>query len=297
MILITGGTGFIGKVLVKRLLDSGHSVRLLARKPEEARKLFPKAGVFKGDVLRKETLKKPLEGVQQVIHLAGIVSYSLPEEKINRINVEGTKNLLELCGDVDKFIFSSSVGAMGPTKDKPADEETECDPVTPYGRSKLEAEDVIQEYEIPSLMLRLAPVYGEGSPSWNKNLRLLEKGFPIPSTSNLTHVVHVSDAARAFELGLKRGDGVCIIADKEPVKFLDFARTLAELLNVKPKEAPVWLAKLIAKFKGMSTYLNVLIMNRNYDISKARETLKYEPKAELEPGLRRMVNSYLKKSK
>lgn len=291
MILITGATGFIGSNLVKELLSKGYNLRVLVRNPATVKKLFSKADIVKGDITQKETLKNALRDIDTVIHLAGIVSYSKPRQEIFKINVEGTKNLLEFCNNVEKFIFSSSVAVFGNIKGK-ANENYPCNPTNPYGESKYEAEKIIMNSGIDSLILRLAPVYGVGSKQWIKNLKLLESGFPIPNTKNLTHILHVSNACKAFELGLKKGKGIYIIADANPIPFLEFAETLIKLLGKKPKRIPVWLAKLIASFKGMGTYLDVLIQNRNYDISKAKRELGYKPKANFELEVKKMVEWY-----
>ena len=73
MILVTGSTGFLGKQLVEDLLKEGYSVRLLSREREKTKELFPRAEVFKGDILDRETLEKAANGAYKVIHLAGLI--------------------------------------------------------------------------------------------------------------------------------------------------------------------------------------------------------------------------------
>lgn len=291
MILVTGGTGFLGREVVKQLVKKGHKVRLLTRDPKEAKKIFPRLEMAKGNITDRRSLGPALRGVDTVVHLAGLVSYSKPKAKLMRVNLEGTKNLLAHCQKVKKFIFSGSVGVMGEIKGV-ADESYPTNPRTPYAESKLLAEKAVLESGIPALVFRIAPVYGIGSPSWLKNLKLLEKGFPIPKTDNLTHVVHVSDVAQAFELGVKKGIGVFLIADSKPVKFTVFVGKLLKLLGKEPKRMSFWAVKLAAKAKGMGAYLGVLTMNRNYSIERAREKLGYRPRADFDKELKRMVDWY-----
>lgn len=295
MILVTGATGFIGSAFVKKLFNSGKQVRILTRDKEKLKKLRG-VKVVQGDILNPASLKKALRDVDIVVHLAGLVSYSKPRSELFRVNVEGTRNLLEACSDCDlkRFIFSSSVSVLGPTPiDEKVDEDSPYNPINPYGQSKMHAEKDIMQADFPSIILRMAPIYGSGSPSWKKNLGLLEKGFPIPDVESKTHIVHISDVVQAFLLSLEKGSGIYLIADKKPIKFLRLAEMLMENLEKKPKILPEWLIHLAARLAGMRPYLKVLTMNRNYDISKARKELGYEPKANLEEEIKKMVDWYL----
>jgi dihydroflavonol-4-reductase len=291
MILITGATGFIGKSLTKTLLRKGYKLRLVSRDPIRTKKQFPKAEVFHADLSDPKTLDGVAKGIDTVIHLAGMVSYSKSREEIFSSNLGVTRNLLEQCRNVKRFIFSSSVSVYGEVKGE-ADEKHQTNPKTVYGKSKLECERVIRESGIPSVILRIAPVYGEGSPSWKKNLRLLDKGFPIPKTRNLTHIVHVSDVVQAITKSLKKGRGVYNIAGKRPMPFLEFAQILMKLLGRKPRKMPVFLVKAVAKTVGMGKYLGVLTMNRYYITKKAEKELGYMPRAEFRKEARKMVEWY-----
>lgn len=292
MLLITGGTGFVGTNLIREISKKRKDIRILTTDFEKTKKMYPKFEVFKGDMTRIETLSGVSKDVDTVIHLAAMVSYTKPKEILFRNNVEGTKNILRACERADKFIFASSVSVYGEIKGR-ADESYPRNPRNPYGESKREAENAILESGMRSLILRIAPIYGEGSPYWQKNLSLLERGFPIPRTRNLTHVVHISNVVQAFVLGLKpRAEGVYNIADESPVEFMELARTLSELLGRKPRVLPYWLVNILARMKGMKTYLDVLTVNRNYDITKAREELKYKPELDFKKELRKMVEWY-----
>lgn len=294
MILVTGGTGFIGQRLVRNLVRKGRKVRVLARDREKAGKVLPrKAEVVEGDISKPGTLGPALRGVKEVVHLAGMVSYSRPRKELLRINLEGTLNLLEACrkAGVKRFIFSGSVGAMGPIRGT-ADENYPCRPSTPYGESKLKAEMAVLDSGIPSVVLRLAPVYGKGSPSWKKNLKMLEKGFPIPEVKGLTHVLSVGNAVQAFERALDKGSGVYLIADREPVYFREFASGLVRMLGKEPKYSSPWMASFMATLAGKMQYLRVLTMNRHYNTLKARKELGYKPAGDFRKGLKEMVDWY-----
>lgn len=290
MLLVTGATGFIGRALATRLLGSGRKIRIISRNPD-AGKILPGAEVFRADLSDPKQVEGAARGVDTVVHLAGLVSYSKTREEIFAANAETTRNLLEECGNVRRFVFSSSVSVYGEILGS-ADESYPTGPRNPYGESKLECERLITGSGIPHVILRIAPVYGAGSPSWRKNLSLLEKGFPIPKTGNLTHVVHVSDAVQALEKSLKKGRGIYNIAGREPVPFADFAGTLVRLLGKPPRRLPMFLVRGLARPAGLSAYLDVLTMNRNYSIGKAMKELGYAPDARFMEAVKDMVDWY-----
>ena len=299
MLLVTGATGFVGTSIMRETGKVRKDIRILAIDSEfaDARKIYPKYEVVKGDITRPETLKGIGKDIDAVIHLAGLVSYSKPREVLFRVNAEGTRNVLEACREADKFIFASSVSVYGEIRGQ-ADESYPRDPKNAYGESKKEAENVIRDSGVRNLIFRIAPIYGEGSPQWLSNLSLLEKGFPIPRTGNLTHVTHISNAVQAFRLGLKpKAEGIYNIADEKPVKFMEFAESLVRLLGKTPRTLPYWLVSFLARTKGMKAYLDVLTMNRNYDIANARKELKYDPAMDFRKEIKKMVGWYkLKKA-
>ncbi|MCK4531748.1 MAG: NAD(P)-dependent oxidoreductase [Candidatus Aenigmarchaeota archaeon] len=292
MLLVTGATGFVGTNIMKEVGKKRKDIRILDIDIGSAKRLYPKYETVRGDITKPETLKWVGKDVDIVIHLAGLVSYSKPRDVLFRVNTEGTKNVLETCKEADKLIFSSSVSVYGEIKGQ-ADESYPRDPKTPYGESKRKAENLVRDSGLRNLIFRIAPIYGEGSPQWLKNLSLLEKGFPISRTENLTHVTHISNAVQAFMLGLKpKSEGIYNIADERPVKFVEFAETLVEMLGKEVKVLPYWFVSFLARFKGMKTYLDVLTMNRNYDIANAINELNYKPKLDFLGELEKMVEWY-----
>lgn len=291
MILITGAAGFLGMQVADALQRAGYSLRLAGLRAETLRDRFPQAETVVCDITRKETLEGIARDCSTVIHLAGLVSYTAPEKQLALINTAGTRHLLEQCTQTEKFIFSSSVAVYGEIQGQ-ADETYPVACSSPYGRSKRAAELAIKASGVPYTIFRFAPVYGAGSPQWLRNLRLLDRGFPLPNTPNLTHVLHSSDCVRAIVLGVEKGEGVYNIADREPVPFLDFGRMICKQLGREPRLMPVWQVQLLASLKRMGRYLNVLIMNRHYKVGKAGQELGFVAQADLESQIAAMVEWY-----
>ncbi len=294
MILITGASGFIGKQIAGRLLSKGFPVRILARNKEYIKTLFPGAEIIKGDILDGNSLEKAGKGVEKVIHLAGLASYSdRDKERLYDINVKGTEALLKACRNAEKIIFASSVAVYGEIgKGAKATENYRQRPDSYYGTTKQMAERLVLGSGLEAVALRMAPVYGPGSRSWRKILQFMEKGFPIPKTDNFTHIVHVTDAAKAFEIALGRGRGAYNIADREPIPFVDLAVELARLLGKRPVLLPQNLMKILASPAGVGRLLRIWTMNRYYSIRKAGKELGWRPNADMKKELKNMVKLY-----
>ena len=213
-VLVTGGTGFIGQHLVNCLLDKGANVTVLSRHglitPGTGKVRF---NVVNGDLTQPATLAGVCRGVNIVFHLAGH-SHALDQaddknEDVNqRVTVNGTRALVELSlrEDVERFIFFSSVKAMGEGGDTCLDETVESKPVTSYGSAKLAAETLVLEAVrrgMASTVLRLPMVYG---PHCKGNLPRMIQGVacgrfpPLPDTGNKRSMVDVRDVVQAAML-------------------------------------------------------------------------------------------------
>ena len=121
MILVTGANGRVGNVLVRELVSRGYKVKAFVRKSSNLDSLKGVDIKFAyGDILDRESIKKSLDGVDSVFHLAGFVNISQSDrEKTLKINIEGTQNIADLCKEYDiPLIYSSSIHAI----DAPEDE-------------------------------------------------------------------------------------------------------------------------------------------------------------------------------
>ena len=175
MILVTGGTGFIGAYLVEHLVEMGEKVRILTRNSNLPAKLKPfeqKIELVLGDITDVVTLKKALTGIEFVVHLAWTtVPKNATENPVFDVqsNVIGTLHLLDQClvENIKKIIFISSGGTVyGTPKQIPIPETHDLMPISAYGISKVMVEKYIQLYHhlhgLDYTIFRVANAFGEG---------------------------------------------------------------------------------------------------------------------------------------
>jgi nucleoside-diphosphate-sugar epimerase len=307
-ILITGATGRVGKHLVDSLIKQGEKVRVLIR---EGMIENEQVEIFYGDLLNKESLKKAVEGVDVIYHLAAVVDYLAPEEVMFNVNVIGTKNLLEVT-KIRKFIYLSSTAVMGKKlKELPATENTPCRPSDLYGKTKLEAETLVKA--AGGIIIRSADVFGSGfMEGYNYVISHLEKGkLPvIGDGKNFIQWIHINDLIQALLLAKENGKPgeVYIVAGKEVKTLNECLSLLSKYLEVEPpkKHTSKILAKTAARYKVFTSkikkekpevipqYIDKITANRSFDISKARKELGFEPKVSYEEAAEEMINEYKK---
>src|SRR3989344_4915890 len=207
-VLVTGGTGFIGRHLVSALLKQDANVTVLSRH-------VPPAGgqgykVIVGDLTRPASIAGICQGMDIVFHLGGyahaVDQSDGKSEKTNwQVTVEGTKALVEqsLKAGVSQFVFFSSVKAMGEGGETCLDETAECQPVTSYGKAKREAEKLVLEaarHGSSSTVLRLPMVYGSGCKgNLPRMIHAVAHGRfpPLPEPGNKRSRVDVRDVVEA----------------------------------------------------------------------------------------------------
>jgi len=149
-ILVTGGTGFVGRHVVGELTRCGHRVRVVARKPEKAARLQQATGceVVAGDVLDPESIRKAAEGVSAVVHLVGII-FEQGKSTFERIHVEGTRNVVEAAkaAGATRYLQMSAIGsrALSPSR---------------YHRTKWEAEEIVRNSGLDWTIFQPSVIYG-----------------------------------------------------------------------------------------------------------------------------------------
>jgi len=168
-ILVTGASGYIGGRVISKLLEDGHEVRGLVRETSNREGLPKGTEIVEADLFDIESLEKAVQGVKIVYHFAAYFDfYPSDEELMFKVNVDGTKNLMNACvgTDVERFIYCSTTETMGGIRYPPANEDTELRPDFSYGESKIEAERAIREITedtgLAHIIIRPTGVMGEG---------------------------------------------------------------------------------------------------------------------------------------
>lgn len=273
-ILITGANGFIGNRLV----------RALSKKNEYAVSTLDRSKIQLSDV---KNLKNTIKGKDVVIHLGGLTRGSLSE--LMDANVNGTLNILKAISTIEEekplVIFSSSFALYKPSKK--ITEHSAIGPKGDYGRSKLEAEKVLQEYsrkfDIPVLALRLSNVYGYGIPPFSHSV-----------IATFMHLINEGEKINLDGDGNQERDFIYIddVVSAIEKSILSPKRKLFEIVNICSAD-PISvkeLANLIGQVIGKKVDINYLPENRNdswvgLNFNKAKKVLIWEPIMSLEKGI------------
>ena len=298
MILVTGATGRIGKHLVAALLEKGEDVRVFVRNAKKAEELWGKnVDIVEGNILDKIELEKAMEGVDVVYHLAALVSYTASRDKLFKINVEGTRNVLE-AGEGKRIIFLSSAAVYGKRAPVPITELTPFSPTDVYGESKALADKMARE--AGAIVLRPTIVYGPGfSEGLFKLFELLVKKRMVIAGSgkNRLQWTHINDLISALLLAKekgKRGEAYNIVSGDVKTQEEFLAIVCKNLgVAVPRRHVPVAIIKLLSLFFARRAYIDTFVSDRVFDCSKAKSELGWQPKMKFEEGLKEVVNEYL----
>lgn len=321
-VLVTGGTGFTGKALVRRLLDAGHEVVALdyqeGLKTEELRQWGAKVVI--GTVTDKAIVGKVMAGIDIVHHLAAAFrEMDVPNSYYDEVNIEGTRIVLEEAFQqkVKKFVYCSTCGVHGNIDNPPGDESAPIQPGDYYQRTKYEAEPIVQEYfrkGMKTVILRPAAIYGPGDPErFYMIFKRVAKGyFPMfGSGKTYYHPLYIDNLVDAFMLSMEEGKGegqAYLIADEEYLEIEDLVKRTARVLKVSVRiphfpVMPVVIAGHICEQLCKPFHITPIIFprrvdwyrqNRAFKIDKAKKELGYNPRIGIDEGLRRTGEWYKK---
>ena len=300
-ILVTGGAGYIGSVLVNKLIEQGHEVNVIDDLSNGFRENIDRRAKFtEGSILDKGNLNQALEGVEVVYHLAAKIRVEEGEAKpelYKKVNIEGTLDLIKACMDkkINKFIFASTAAVYGDPEEFPVNENSKTNPVNVYGATKLEIDKYLEanakNMGISTICFRFFNIGGalktkEGSwlkikhegathlipsilhSSSNKPLLIFGNDWPTKDGTPTRDFVHVVDLADALIKALnsldKAGNQVINLGTATGSTVLEVVKTAEKSLN-----------KVISyNFAGRRAGDSFALVTSN---QKAKEILNWQP--------------------
>ena len=322
MILVTGGTGFVGSHLLRHLIGKKEKIRVLFRDKTKLRQFGGHIGVepFYADLTDSSSLIGITKNVDVVFHLAAVIN---AKEELRdfywSINVQGTYNLLKAFQkereQLKRFVFCSSVGVMGHLRSIPANEDTICAPNNLYEKSKYEAEGLVKEFcdkeGLPASIIRPSWVYGPGDKRTLKLFRAIsnKRFINIGDGKTLIHPVYVEDIVQGLMLCASKDEALgqtYIIAGEKAISLEKLMNVIAENCNTHiPRIGiPLWFAKIIAilceiVYKPFSMKppisrrrLEFFLKDQYFDISKAQNEIGFKPVYKLAQGIKQTVKWY-----
>jgi nucleoside-diphosphate-sugar epimerase len=333
-VLLTGASGFIGHHTAEALHAHGHQIRALVRRTSD-RSGFSHLPVeiAEGDVLDRASLDRALEGLDAVVHVAGITR-AVTSEDFFRVNTGGTKNVVEaaLARGTDKqsrpkLVHVSSQTVMGPAAPGRASLEADVEaPLSHYGQSKLQGEQLVRgaSGQLHAVMIRPPMVYGP----WDKDIlaafKLAKQGRGLwlhPGFHDKRYsIVHGHDLGLGIVLALERGQplnggddrgqGVYFLTDGGVYTYSDLGRHMAKSVGRKPFILPV--PEAVTTAVAMAQELTTLVTHKapllgfdkirdmrgdNYVCSdaRARKELGYVSKYDVPVGFKNTAEWYLQR--
>ncbi len=316
--VVTGATGFVGSSLVKALVDLGGDVYALARPSSDPHRLSDAPITWMvADVTQPETMRGLFEGIDYVIHAAGMLGQAgIKEKEYHKLHVEGTRHVLDEVTATDpqpKMLYVSSPGVLGPINGPPAGEDAPLAPSNPYERSKAVAEQLVGVYAAagaPVVIARPEFIYGPGDLHVLGLFQAINKGqfFFIGDGRNTCHPTYISDAVDGMLRCIERGKPgeIYHITGPRPVSFRELATTIAQVLDVPPPRIQIprilaliaagafeVLGKTTRKPPPLSrTGVAFFSENRRFAWDKAANELHYQPQYDLETGISEAVKWY-----
>jgi len=311
-ILVTGATGFVGRYLTGALSKT-YSVRCLVRKNSDITGLRNfNVDITYGDLLVKDSLWPALDKIDLIYHLAGEV-YSRKKDDYYKGNILATHNLLEACEEkgTKRIIFLSSIGVYKPVPQETLlNEESECEPITFYGKTKLDAEELIKKYNIPWVIVRAPVIYGPHQPTVLNRFFLdafnKRKIYTVGNGNNLRSLCFIDNLVEGLVLLANNADvdgKTYILSDNSPYTFNEIIKTGSKVIQqrVDVVHLPSFLGDISWKiYRLMDNVFDLCLvelyaikkiqLQEGCDITKAKKEIGYNPAVTLEAGIKNTIN-------
>jgi nucleoside-diphosphate-sugar epimerase len=305
-ILTTGGTGFLGRALVRHLdLFTDYSVVLAARGKSKA---FPRRLVqyAVGDISQETCWSNGLSGVHIVIHCAAIAHIAPDNCKDSQLRYRETNTLgtLKLArqaveSGVERFIYISSIGVNGLSSSEPFRHNDLPNPLEPYAVSKYEAEvglkKIAKETDMEVVIIRPPLVYGASAPgNFGKLISLAKRNLPLPlgainNKRSLVGIDNLIDLIVTCLIHPNAADQTFLVSDDYDVSTSQLLKAMILSTGKKPHllPIPVGLLKLCAWLLGKKSAVVRMSGNLQIDISYTKKVLSWSPPVSFDEGIRR----------
>ena len=322
-VLVTGATGFLGKYVVKELVEHGYQVRAFGRNSKVGRSLENSSvSFFQGDLTKAEDVLEAFKEMDMVVHAGALSTVWGPWEDFYQANVLGTKYVLEACRQtgIQRLVYVSSPSIYAAPKDQLAIKESDApeeNNLNNYIRSKLASEKLFKDYpDVPSIILRPRGLFGVGDTSILPRVISVGREIGIPLIGDgrqLMDMTCVENVALAIRLAIETPEAkgeVYNITNGEPRAFRDLLEESLTGLGypIKYRKIPASLLSGIASsiefiyktlnLKGeppLTRYSYYLLRySQTLDISKAERELGYRPKISISEGIEQYVQDYRK---
>ncbi|MFA5902865.1 MAG: NAD(P)-dependent oxidoreductase [Desulfobacula sp.] len=317
VIAVTGGTGFIGKRLVLRLLEHGYSVRVLTRKNRNEISLPECVQIFEADLADSQSqLDDFFKDVEVLYHCAGELKNT---SQMPIVHIDGTKRLVSSAKNkIKHWVQLSSVGVYGKVQDGLVDEKFPLSPVNIYEKTKIESDKIVSKESLKNnfsfCILRPANVYGIGMPgqSLGKLIDFVSKGFfffvgPPGARVNFIHVDDVVDALLLCGNTSTCPKGIFNLSDSQTIETL--VTIIAKIVGKKPTtlrlpeylpRAIIFILQILPGFPLTFKHVDTLMSRVCYSNDRLVNELGYSQKITLEDGLQEYIafrKSEIKNSK
>ncbi len=258
-ILITGAAGNLGGLLARHLLAAPHKLRLMIHRRPLPADLETNANVsvVRADLARPETLGAAVDGVEVVVHFAGVLFAPKPERFLTETNTVWFENLLEASvrARVRRIVLISFPHVEGPTTpDQPATGRLDREPISMHAKTRLEEEKLLLSRAAPGkvtpVVLRLGMVYGRGilmieAARWLARRHLLA----VWRQPTWIHLISKDDCLRAMEASIleKKVRGIYHIGDEHPLTLQEFLDAACRVWGLRrPHRLPFWMIRTAA---------------------------------------------------
>lgn len=295
--VVTGGAGFIGSYITRLLVKLGHSVDIIDNlhvgEKKNVETILDKISLHQIDIRNKQKMTEILKGCNGIFHEAALTSVpeslKIPQEYFD-VNVKGMENICEIAKNENlRIVFASSSSVYGEINEIPIKENSERKPINPYGKTKLECENLAQRYADTGLEivgLRYFNVYGRGQTGTYAGVitKFLEKiasheSFKINGDGNQTRdFIHVEDVAQANIVAMESRvkSGFFNIGTGISTSINDLAKIMMKISG--HKKDPIYVAPLDGDIKMSQS-----------DTSLTRKYLNWSYRIKLDEGLSELI--------